>query len=342
MENKTSSSLSIEQKGEEPPSLRNNLLFSKSLPIGTMDSFLVCSDIEIVRDITQAKEIWHQFMPAQTFFDTWEFRFAFYEAYKHEPYFMVLKKDQEILALLPLWYEQEEKKYFWFGSDWQEEVRFFTKKPEHIACLLKNAPSPLFLNGIEEKSANSIKDFINFEPDSSKYILNVESFKNHEDYLVTLKKNTRRNLRKDRNHIIKLNPQITLNNFKDIEELIRLSKDRMTQKNQEADWLDPRRQETFRNVIKFAGKSYNIKMITIKINNKVAGVDLVVLFGTTYITVKCGYNVKEFSGIGNYMNLFEIDDAINLKMKKIDFLQNNYTWKSGLFESVKLFKYEKP
>ena len=82
-------------------------------------------------------------------------------------------------------------------------------------------------------------------------------------------------------------------------------------------------------------------MITVKIGKEIAGVDLICLFNKTYFAVKCGYNVKDFSGIGNFINLFEIDDAIKLKMKKIDFLQNDYQWKDKLFEAIPLVKYEK-
>ena len=126
-----------------------------------------------------------------------------------------------------------------------------------------------------------------------------------------------------------------------LEELIKVAKKRFRDKNDEADWEDPRREKTFRNVIKFAGSSYQTRMITLRVGNKVAGVDLIALFKDTYLTLKCGYNIEEFSGVGNYMNLIEIDDAIKLGMKKIDFLQNNYRWKSAFFEPVPLFLYEK-
>jgi len=297
--------------------------------------------IEVVRNIDTCKELWKEFEPAQTFFDTWEFRMAFYQAYQHNPYFMVLRNQKQVLALLPLWYEEDEKKYFWFGSSWQEEVRLFAKKPEYIIPLLHHAPEPLFLNAICQKSISHIKEKLEFQEDESKYVLHLKGFKSHEDYLMTLKKNTRRNLRKDRNRILKMNPQIVVDNFSNIEDLIKLSKKRFSERSKLADWEDPRRIETFRNVIKLAGPSYKIRMITIKIGDKVAGVDLIALFKDTYLTIKCGYNVKEFSGIGNFMNLIEIDDAIKLGAKKIDFLQNNYHWKSGLFESVPLFKFEK-
>ena len=82
-------------------------------------------------------------------------------------------------------------------------------------------------------------------------------------------------------------------------------------------------------------------MITVSIGKQAAGVDLICLCNHVYYALKCGYNVKKFPGIGNFINLLEIDDAIGLGMKKIDFLQNNYNWKSQYFEEVKLYKYEK-
>jgi hypothetical protein len=325
-------------KEEDPPS---NLLTKKEIslrePFGLSGSFL----IEIFSDIDQCFKLWQEFSPKINLFDTWEFRYAFYLAYKHKPYFLVLKNKKENLALLPLWYDSERKKYFWFGSDWQEEVRFFAKEQEFILPLLSFAPSPLFLNAISEDSISKIKDKIKFSLDEPKYVLNLEGFKNHEDYLASLPKNTRRDLKKDKNKILAQNPEITFNNFSDFEFLVALAKRRFREKGQMTDWEDPRRIEAFRQVIKLNGRSYKIRMVTVKIDERIAGVDLICLFNNTYYTVKCGYDVKNFPGIGNFINLFEIDDAIKLGMKKIDFLQNSYQWKDRYFEPISLYKFEK-
>jgi len=304
-------------------------------------------ELEVISDIEKCKRLWSEFSPMKNLFDTWEFRYAFYLGYKYQPYFLLLKKRGENLALLPLWFEDKnfydssKKRFTWFGSDWQEEVHFFAKDINYIPILISAAPSPLYLNAIAKDSIEPIKDKIKFENDDSKYILNLENFKNHENYLMTLKKNRRRNLRKDRNRILKQKPEIIINNFADLNYLVELSKKRFQVRGEEADWQDPRRVETFKEIIKLGDRSYKKRMITIKIQKKVAGVDLVCLYNNTYFTVKCGYDVKNFSGIGNFMNLFEIDDAISLGMKKIDFLQNNYGWKSQYFKPVSLFKYEK-
>jgi len=309
--------------------------------------FVLRHKIVVVSDIKECEKLWREFSQNLTLFDTWEFRLAFYEAYKYKPYFLVLKKNGENLALLPLWYEDNNfydknlKRYTWFGSDWQEEVRFFAKDINYIPLLISAAPTPLYLNAISQDSVEKLKDKIEFKEDEPKYVLNLKGFKNHEDYLMTLKKNTRRNLRKDRNRILKQKPEIVLNNFSDLDILIELAKKRFREKGGNADWEDPRRVETFKNVIKFSGRSYKVRMIKVKINGKDAGVDLICTLNKTYFAVKCGYNISEFSGIGNFINLYEIDDAIKLGMEKIDFLQNNYQWKNKYFPPVPLYKFEK-
>jgi hypothetical protein len=330
-------------KDEDPPDSllagENKILIEE--PLKVRGSFLVDKEVKIISNIDQCFELWEKFSPKKTLFDTWEFRYAFFESYKYKPFFLLLRKNKENLALLPLWYDPERKKYFWFGSDWQEEIRFFTKDPDFVPILLSVAPSPLLLNAIAEDSVKTLKEKISFEEDEAKYILNLRDFKNHEDYLMTLKKNTRHDLRKDRRKIEKQNPEIIFNNFSDFEKLVELAKRRFWEKGEKSDWEDPRRTEAFRQVIKLSGRSYRVRMITVRVEGEVAGVDLVCLFKDTYYTVKCGYDVKNFPGIGNFVNLFEIDDAIRLGMKKVDFLQNSYQWKSRYFEPVFLFKYER-
>jgi CelD/BcsL family acetyltransferase involved in cellulose biosynthesis len=333
-------------QGQDPSDKNKKLKLEE--PLSRIGSFFVLRyKVEVVSDIKECEKLWRQFSPNLTLFDTWEFRNAFYEAYRYKPYFLVLKKNGENLALLPLWYEDKNfydknlKRYTWFGSDWQEEVRFFAKDINYIPLLISVAPTPLYLNAISKDSAEKLKDKIEFKEDEPKYVLNLKGFKNHEDYLMTLKKNTRRNLRKDRNKILRQNPEIVIDNFSDLDILIELAKKRFKEKGENADWEDPRRVETFKNVIKFSGKSYKVRMIKVKINGRDAGVDLICIFNKTYFAVKCGYNISEFSGIGNFINLYEIDDAIKLGMEKIDFLQNNYQWKNKYFPPVPLYKFEK-
>jgi len=296
---------------------------------------------EVISNINSCRRLWEEFSPKKTLFDVWDFRLAFYAAYQYQPCFLLLTNEFENLALLPLWYEDDKKIYSWFGGDWQEEVRFFSKHPKYAALLLLLAPSPLLLNAISQDAVRLAEYNVRFEPDEPKYILKLTDFKDHEDYLMTIRKKTRQNLRRNRRKIQARHPKILIDNFSDFEHLVHLSKERFAQKHEETDWEDARRIEAFRQVIRLAGKSYKVRMISVMIENEIAGVDLIALFNGCYYTLRCGYNVKAFPGIGNFVNLFEIDDAIKLGMKKIDFLQDSYEWKNEFFHTVPLFKYEK-
>jgi hypothetical protein len=342
MEEKNSSGESEEPPNRQSPKIK---ISKTSLlePEKEKRLFLLAENVEVSSKIEECFKLWEEFSPKKTLFDSWEFRFAFYLGYQYKPYFLVLKgrPNLENLALLPLWYDETKKKYTWFGSDWQEEVKFFTKNANYIPVLISLAPTPLYLNAIAKESIEPIKDEIKFENDEPKYVLDLEGLRTHEDYLMTLKKNKRRNLRKDRNRILKQNPEIIINNFSDFQTLVELSKKRFQEKGEKTDWEDSRRIKTFEEVIKLAGKSYRVRMITVKIGGKIAGVDLISLYNKTYFALKCGYDVLNFPGIGNFINLLEIDDAIGLKMERIDFLQNSYRWKNQYFKPIPLFKYER-
>jgi len=340
------------QEESEPPSRtgKDYLSFQRDLDLG--GPFFVLPDcgreekilslglqIEVVNDIVECQRLWEEFSPKDTLFECWEFRLAFYNAYKFEPYFILLKNPSENLALLPLEYNKKDGCYTWFGSSWQEENKIFAKDASFASLLLEAAPRPLSLEAMDASCQELLKGEIILESDLPKYVLDLERMKSSEDFLAGLSKNKRHGLRKDRRRIEKQNPQITIDEFSDLGTLISLSKKRFHQKGEGTDWEDSRRIETFRQVIGLRDKSYKVRMISIYIDGQPAGIDLNAIFKGSYYALKCGYDVQSFPGIGNFMNLFEIEDAISLGMKRFDLLQNNYEWKDRLFQQVPLYKY---
>lgn len=299
--------------------------------------------LEVVSDLDQAYLIWQEFSQNQTLFDTWEFRLAFYKAYQPQLHFVVLRNPTEIVGLLPLQYEEDKQKYFWFGSYWQEENKFLVKDELFIPLLLAASPTPVELNAISFDVPIWIKKVIKFKADDPKYILKLDSIKSIDDYLATLNKKKRYNLKRDYKKIEALNPNISIDNFSDFNGLVELSKKRFSEKGEETDWIDKRRISAFKNVIELGQKqtSYQIRMITVTIGTKLASVDLVAIHNHCYYPLKCGYNVKDFPGIGNYVNLLEIKDAVNLGLQKMDFLEIGYGWKDKWFESMPLLSYER-
>lgn len=304
-------------------------------------------------DIKKCALLWEEFSPKQSLFDLWDFRWAFYLAYQHQPHFVVLQENGKNNGLLPLWYEKEKNKYFWFGSWWQEDTYFWIKNPVYIANLLSLCPSPAYLNGIiSDKIADIIpeQEKARFQPDDSKYILDISRIESFENYLAGLKKERRKSIKKDIRLIEKQNPEVIFNNLNDFDVLAELSKQRFNLKkeNENDPWYDPamndgRRVEAFRNIIKLglSGKSYQARMITVKINQKIAGVDLAVIFNNCYYALVGGYDIENFPGIGNYFNMLNIKDALKLGLKKVDALQSDCGWKHRWYQEMPLYYFSR-
>jgi hypothetical protein len=295
------------------------------------------SKVRIIENILECEKIWKFFCPKISLFDLWEFRYCFYKAYQYKPYFIALEENGKIEAVLPLWYEDDKNRYTFFGGEWMEENRFLTKKFELVPELLKHCPKPAYLIGIRYPKNYPLP--FELKDDEAKYILSLKGLRSAQDYLKHLEKSKRKDLKKDIKRIQQRNPKVIFNRFSDFETLVELSKKRITELGKVPDWNDIRRKKAFEYFVQ--EPTIKKKMLTFEIEGKIAGVELVGIFNKCYYCLKCGYDIQNFSGIGNYALFYEIDDAIKMGMKRMDILQMDYNWKSKYFQSIPLYKYVK-
>lgn len=296
--------------------------------------------VRIESNIEACRTIWNVFSPKISLFDLWEFRHAFWLGYQHKPYFICLESS-DIEAVLPLWLDETTHKFSWFGSDWQEDNKFFAKSEKLIPMLLQLVPQNTNLNAI---SQNTIRNFNlqTFVHDEPKYTMNIDGWTSVDSLLVQLDKKHRYNFKRDHKLLSSMNPEIIVDDYNDFKTLRELNMRRFNKMhNNESSWVDPRRVKTFEAIIEYGKNkvSFSTRMLTVKINGIVAGVDLIAIYNNCYYPMVCGYNVEAFSGIGNYFTWIEIEDAINLGMKKIDVLEGNYGWKNKWFDEIPLFKF---
>lgn len=295
--------------------------------------------LKVETRLSRCQQLWQRFSPQKSLFDTWNFRWAFWLGYRHQPYFMTILFKDEPVACLPLWYENDNNEFRWFGSWWQEDNTFLSINESLIPIMLKVLPKPTLLNAIScpPETANRFK----FALDDPKYILHLGGLTSADDFLTRFRKKRRYNLKRDRRKILAQNPKTIFNRFSDLKHLIKLSMDRFHAKGEDSDWEDPGRVKTFEAVISSA-KEYQPRMITTEIKGKIAGVDLMAIYNNTYYLLKCGYDIQNFPGIGNYTNLLQIDDALRIGgMEKMDFLEIGYGWKEKLLEEVPLYQYHR-
>ena len=296
--------------------------------------------VSIEKNEKRCEELWREFSPFNSLFDTWEFRYAFYHGYQFPFHFILLMKNTEVVGLLPLCFCQEEQRFFWFGTSWQENNQFFVKDPKFLSPLLRLIPAQCTLNAIRLDQNLLSPELSNDEP---KFILNLGKMKNLEDFYHSLKKKKRYNLKKDYQRIASLQPEVIFDNFKDLSTLIDLNKNRFESRGIDTAWQDPRKVKTFQYILDLPklNPEIRIHMITVKIANKIAGVDLMAIYRKKYYCLKGGNNIQDFSGIGNFLSLYEIEDAIQLGMTHMDFLSGDFGYKSELFTKVDQLKIEK-
>lgn len=144
--------------------------------------------LEIKTELPECQQLWEQFSPHQSLFDSWQFRLAFWHGYQFQPYFIVLKNQTGVLGVLPLWFNSELKQYEWFGSPWHEDNRFFVSDPVIIPLLLAAAPTPTILNAIATSAIFPYEKVISFQPDEPKYLIDLTKVASLDDFLDSLKK----------------------------------------------------------------------------------------------------------------------------------------------------------
>jgi hypothetical protein len=297
--------------------------------------------VKTFSDIETCHRLWEEFSPKESIFDLWDFRFPFYEVFKYELHFVLLSSDGEKIGLLPLWYNSDFKKYFWFGDtgdgyNWQEDNSFWVKDEKYIAELLKNCPRPAVLNSIRKKRYEHLSSAIPFIKGDPKHILNLGNFQSSEDYLMSIPNKTRSNLRCDKNKIEKMDPEIFVDRFSDFETLASYS----VSGKGNSYFNDKKLVKTFKEILENGkrSESYKSRMLSVEINGFVAGVDTVLLYNGIYYSMLCGNRVSDFPGIGNYLTLLDIDDAIRLRMNMIDFSESTEnSYKDKLFTRIEQY-----
>lgn len=299
--------------------------------------------VKVHSSLEQCYALWEEFSPKKSLFDLWDFRYAWFEGYQFTPYFYAIYEGKTPLALLPLWYDDDRKRYEWFGSDWMEDNDFFVTDEDFINVLLKLIPKSMYLNGIEQIPKEIVDDIL-VCPDDDKYFKNIKNFKTMGDYLLTLDKKHRYNLKRDYHHILGFVPRIEVSetdSFDEFKLIVSLSNYRFNgEGEEESDLVDERRVEAYRGILSNSG-IYKTKFIKVFIQDYLAAVDLNVVYKDRYYTLRGGNDVERFPGIGNFMVYLEFEDAIKNQYSLVDCLQVDYSWKHKYFDSKKLLEVKK-
>lgn len=290
-------------------------------------------------DITACKILWERFSPKSVLSDLWEYRSSFLDAFGFPLHFVVLSENGTETGLLPLWHQTEQGRYLWLGDlgdecDWQEDAVFWGNARELLAA----APRPLRLTCLTPEAAASVSCTTEMEP---KCVLPLAGFASSEDYLMSIPKKLRSNLRRDRKRMEEAGMKIVEDRFEDFDVLVRLN----TAVFEDSPLHERGIVEAFRNFI-VRGKDdapYRSHMLTAEVGGEIAAVDCIFVYREIAYSMLCGSDTKRFSGVGNAMQLVDIDYALRLGVHTLDFAEADFDApKLKLYPSRKQYVYESP
>jgi hypothetical protein len=324
------------------PENRKNKYFYKN----GLSELLPTLTLKVHTDVEECYELWNRFSPKKTLFDLWDYRYAWYLGTGYKLHFYTIYEGDRPLGTLPLWFNQKEKKYEWFGGYWVEGQYFFVEDEKFIDVLLAVIPNPVQLTSIEQfEGMDKLQIFGTLQKEKDpKFVKNISGLDSIDQYLSQLKKKERHHLKSDYYRIMSHNPRIEEHEGRELshfEQMRDLNMSRFTGGVRETSvYASEKDTESFRHIVRNSGV-YKLKYLKTFVQNKLAAVDMIITYGDYYYQFSGANDVARFSGIGNFMVYRELEDAIRGKFKVVDCLQEDHTWKHQFFDQRDMYVFEK-
>ncbi|MFA6145947.1 MAG: GNAT family N-acetyltransferase [Patescibacteria group bacterium] len=281
---------------------------------------------KIVTDYKEAEELWQMFSPNQYLWDLWEVRDCFIKGTNYLLYFIVGYEGDEILGVLPLWCNTDEKHYSFIGDDLPEENRLFLKDKKLISEFLKQCPAKTYLEYLNQDDKNFFPSFKTVvHPDSCYYHLNLTGFNTFEDYLQSFSKKHRKNLKYDLNGLAAQGFTVGLeNDFK--ENIVNIiSGYNLGRFKDDSFFATSSFSKSLLNLVLWAKNKGLLHMIVIKKSDQIYGAQFAILYKGAY-TVVMGGSDSSIKNLGKLLTVGHIKNAINLGVKEMDFMAGG-EWK---------------
>lgn len=287
----------------------------------------------IETDLSLCQRFWEEFTPRTHLFDLWEYRFCFYKGYHHQPYFIVGLKAGKAIGILPLWFEEKEGVYTFFGGMFPEPNTLFIKDKSGIGDFINQTPKPTALYYIKESEIACYP----FEESEPKFFLEMSKYNNDINQLISsFSKKHRKNLKYDLKQIVKKGCFFRYNHLDDFEKMIALNQKRF-KKN--SDFNESEMVVGMKELMQTAYKQGKLNMISLIINRQVEAVELAVIHNNCY-SVLCGGRNLEIENIGKLMIIEHIKRSLDKGISKLDFLSSESGWKKlWHLETERLFEF---
>lgn len=291
-----------------------------------------------VTESNEAEKIWRKLSPAETIYDTWEFRALFQKYHQKEIRFFVGFVNDEMIGCLPLQYNQEKGWLEFFAGDYMEDNRLFLKdefeiyRPdfyEHMKTLGEKVKLEYIRANDEFTKTFEVIDY--------KWVLSLAGMTSYKDFLDQKFEGKTRNtfyrkLRKFETETI----EVVKNDYQDLELLFEYNKLMFGDHSSFND--RPFHQEIFRDLV--AIPEFAPEILTFVINGEKEAVSFSLRYNGWYEFFLFGLRPDKIKDLSTLINIHNIQNAIETQSSYFDAFVGAYGWKDRWhFTSIPQYKF---
>jgi len=285
------------------------------------------SELRVVTDLAECRDVWERAFPRENLSDLWEVRDCFQEHFQRPAHFLVGDESGEFTAFLPLsWIEESQcYGYFpgetWSGKTWLEQNRVVARDADSLTRLLAHCPSSYhvrYLCPLDPAAGNG------HPVDEIGYLFHPPQYEyDIERYFEEFSHKTAKRLRKELAEIEAPGVEYRYDEFNDFNRMVELNMGRFGEKSY---FHDARFRESFRALAALLRERGWLRLTAVLIGGEVAAVDMGCLRDGAY-TLLGGGTHGGYPGVAKLINIHHMRRACEERMQSVDFLCGDFSWK---------------
>lgn len=284
--------------------------------------------IRACEDFDECRQIWHAAWPQTCFFDLWQVRTCFAEAFDSQPFFLVAESQGKIEGLLALSYLAQERMYglfpgeTWQGQTWLEQNKLPASSPRIFRELLANVPGPAQLRYLTREAVPADGYPVAVDEVGYLFLPGQHDF-SFEQYMGNFSGKSRKNLAHEQSRLLDLGVSYRYDYLPDADLVFSMNLEAFGEGSY---FSNPSFLNAFEHLVAWLAQNGMLRITTILIGGVVAAVDIGAVWQKSY-TVLAGGTNQEFPGVAKMINFHHMQWACQQRFEVVDFLCADFGWK---------------
>jgi len=284
--------------------------------------------VRVVGDLEECESLWRTAFEERTLYDLWEVRLLFHKTFQRPLHFVVMEENGIVAGMLPLsWIEESHGfGYFpgetWHGKTWLEQNRILCRDENMMDELLSQCNADYHIRYLRSVPCLPLADQ---KVDEIGYLFYPPRYEyDFENYFEEFSGKSAKRLRRELADFMGRGISFRHDAPSDFDDLVGLNLERF---GEHSYFHDPRFEAGFRALQEFLLEKGWLRMTTVLVNDTVAAVDMGCVRQGVY-TLLAGGTHGGFPGVAKVINLHHMKWACQEKMKEVDFLCGDFSWKT--------------